>query len=387
MYRYYFLLFAFVIISISCTKDTENTGVALLSVDALSIEEGNDTQTINLNVQLSKSVEQTVTAVLSTVNGTAKSGEDFEGFSSLTVEFAPGSTTQSIPVQILGDEVAESNEVFTIEIKSATNAEIGRKSSEVVLKNDDTSSNQTTAGYTTPLSYPDRTLIWNDEFDIASNITNNWTYEIGTGSNGWGNNELQYYTANNTYLSDGHLNIEAREESVGGRNYTSARLISANSFDFKYGRVDIRAILPKGQGIWPALWMLGSNFWNTGWPSCGEIDIMEIVGHQPNKLHGTIHWSNGGQYASTGGQTTLATGDFSDQFHVFSIEWTDSSITWYLDDEPFHTVNTTAEEMSEFRENFFFIMNVAVGGNWPGSPNASTVFPQRMVVDYVRVFQ
>jgi hypothetical protein len=243
-------------------------------------------------------------------------------------------------------------------------------------------------GYVTPLSYDGMTLIWQDEFNGSSLDLADWNFE--TGGDGWGNNELQYYRPENTTVIDGTLIIEAKEESFGGNAFTSSRLTTQNKFSFQYGRVDIRARLPKGQGLWPALWMLGANFSSVGWPFCGEIDIMEIVGGGPGKddtTHGTIHWDNGGTKADVGGSKTLTSGIFNDSFYVFTIVWDESSITWYLNDEMFFTVDTTPADLSEFQRDFFFIFNVAVGGNWPGSPNSTTEFPQQMVVDYVRVFQ
>ena len=144
--------------------------------------------------------------------------------------------------------------------------------------------------------------------------------------------------------------------------------------------------MPKGQGIWPALWMLGANFWDIDWPHCGEIDIMEILGHEPNKLHGTAHWEANG-HASHPGTTTLDNGDFSDEFHVFSIIWTPQKITWYLDDVVYNELDTSPAALNAFRNEFFFIFNIAVGGDWPGNPDATTQFPQLMIVDYIRVFQ
>ncbi|MEQ9008202.1 MAG: glycoside hydrolase family 16 protein, partial [Ekhidna sp.] len=205
-----------------------------------------------------------------------------------------------------------------------------------------------------------------------------------------GNNELQYYREDNTSVSDGYLTIEARKESFNGRSYTSSRLTTEDKFDFNYGRVDIRARLPEGQGIWPALWMLGANFRSVGWPSCGEIDIMELIGGGDGRddvVYGTAHWDNDGTKADFGGNTQLSSGKFSDQFHVFTIIWDANSITWFLNDQQFHTMDITPTALSELRNNFFLIFNVAVGGNWPGSPNATTTFPQRMFVDYIRVFQ
>lgn len=242
-------------------------------------------------------------------------------------------------------------------------------------------------GYTTPESYDDRTMIWSDEFDGEQLDEEYWNYELGN-NGGWGNNELQNYTRENTEVKDGYLIITAKRENG---SYTSSRLTTEGKFDFKYGRVDIRAALPKGQGIWPALWMLGANFRTAGWPKCGEIDIMEMVGGNANgrddTVHGTVHWDNFGSYANYGGSFTKKSGRFYGEFHVFSIEWNEKEIIWYVDDEQYHVIDTTPQGLLEFQENFFFLFNVAVGGNWPGSPDSSTLFPQYLIVDYVRVFQ
>lgn len=246
-----------------------------------------------------------------------------------------------------------------------------------------------TSGYTTPLSYPNYTLVWNDEFD-GTELSSDWSYEIGTGNSGWGNNELQYYREENTEVADGYLKITARQQEFGGKNYTSSRLVTQGKQSFYKGRIDIRAALPYGKGIWPALWMLGDNFPTAGWPSCGEIDIMEMVGGEganDRTVHGTIHWSNAGNHANFGGSTSLSSGKLADEWHVFSIIWDENSIRWLFDDQQYQSADITPAELSEFHANFFFIFNVAVGGNWPGSPDASTEFPQTMAVDYVRVFQ
>lgn len=248
-----------------------------------------------------------------------------------------------------------------------------------------------TTGYTTPLSYPGYTLVWNDEFD-GNALSSDWTHEIGLGNGGWGNNELQYYRPENTEVRDGYLIIQAKQETFNGSAYTSSRIITKDAQDFQYGRIDIRAALPYGQGIWPALWMLGANYPSVGWPSCGEIDIMEMVGgNRPfegdNHVHGTAHWNNNGQHASYGCHNGLNQGIFAQEFHVFSIIWSANRIEWYRDDIKYCEINTNGAGMDAFRQPFFFIFNVAVGGNWPGSPDATTEFPQQMVVDYVRVFQ
>ena len=268
-----------------------------------------------------------------------------------------------------------------------TNVYIEDTYSIYVPENTDTTISN--AGYITPLSYPNYTLFWNDEFDDTL-LNSNWIQEIGNGCPnlcGWGNNELQFYKAENTSLENGFLTITAKEESFSGFNYTSSRIKTQGNINFKYGRIDIRAKLPYSQGIWPALWMLGENITTDSWPACGEIDIVELIGgsgYNDRTVHGTLHWDNNG-YATSTGSSSLSTGKFNDEFHVFSILWDSSSIIWLRDDIQYKVIDIT--NLSAFHNNFFFIFNVAVGGNWPGNPNSSTVFPQQMVVDYVRVFQ
>tara|TARA_Y100001972_G_scaffold115656_1_gene152630 strand:- start:2619 stop:3722 length:1104 start_codon:yes stop_codon:yes gene_type:complete len=271
----------------------------------------------------------------------------------------------------------------------ATSADFIQYIEMVTIEEPDPSTLIPAAGYTTPLSYEGMTLVWGDEFDGEELNSADWTYEIGTGSGGWGNNELQYYTDKNTTMIDGNLVIWARKETVGGSAYTSSRIVTEGNREFKYGRVDIRAVLPEGQGIWPALWMLGSNFKEVGWPHCGEIDIMEMIGGsgRENTVHGTLHWSEGGNYATSGDSYRLEGDVFADEFHVFSILWDETSIQWLVDDQKFNEIDISGEQKSEFRAPFFFIFNIAVGGNWPGSPDASTRFPQCMAIDYIRVFQ
>ena len=246
-------------------------------------------------------------------------------------------------------------------------------------------------GYQSATSYEGYSQVWSDEFDGSEVDENNWGYDIG--GSGWGNNELEFYTNRNAYLTDGNLVIRANKENYGGREYTSSRLKTQSKQTVNYGRIDIRAVMPQGQGIWPALWMLGSNFPTVGWPHSGEIDIMEMIGGngRENTVHGTAHWYNqsSNQNASYGGNYGLPSGEtLSTNFHVFSIDWDSTSITWYLDHVQYHTMAINdSSSLAAFRKDFFFIFNIAVGGNWPQYPDASTVFPQRMVVDYVRVFQ
>ena len=246
-------------------------------------------------------------------------------------------------------------------------------------------------GYTTPLHYDGWELVWHDEFDGNTINPDHWVFETGDGCPhlcGWGNNELQYYRQQNAWVEGGVLTIEARRESFGTRNYTSARMKTQGNQSFMYGRIDIRALLPEGQGIWPALWMLGNDITSVGWPRCGEIDIMEMIGGngRENQVHGTLHWDING-HVQAGGSYTLPSGTFGDEYHVFTIIWDESMIRWFVNDIQFYQIDITPGHMTEFHQEHFFIFNVAVGGNWPGSPDATTVFPQQMKVDYIRVFQ
>jgi beta-glucanase (GH16 family) len=237
----------------------------------------------------------------------------------------------------------------------------------------------------------DPNLIWSEEFEYTGKPDPLW-WNMETGGGGWGNNELQFYTnsESNAYVDNGVLTITAREEQMGGRDYTSARITTQNKFDVQYGRIEARIKLPYGQGLWPAFWMLGANFSNVGWPYCGEIDIMEMVGgeNKDNTCHATLHWWDDAQNlkADYGLSYTLPSGRFADDFHVFGISWNSQEIRAYVDDNEYFVADLTPAELSEFRQNFFIILNVAVGGNWPGSPDATTVFPQTMQVDWIRVY-
>jgi len=247
-----------------------------------------------------------------------------------------------------------------------------------------------TTGYETAASYPGYHLAWSDEFNGNSLNTANWGYDLG--GSGWGNQELENYTnrTQNVFVSAGHLIIEARQESYGGNNYTSGRIVTAGLQQFTYGRIDIRAKLPVSKGMWPALWMLGSNISTVPWPGCGETDIMELVGSAPRQVTGSMHWQQtGGSEGTYNGNYDLSSGDFSQQFHVFSLIWKQDSVQFLVDDH-LYVNGSSANVLSgtyPFNSPFFFIFNVAVGGNWPGPPDNTTVFPQRMFVDYVRVFQ
>ncbi len=238
-----------------------------------------------------------------------------------------------------------------------------------------------------------RQLVWADEFDGNTLNNANWSYDIG--GSGWGNNELQYYTdrTENTQVSGGTLKIIAKAEAFGGKNYTSARLLSRYKADFRYGRLEARLKTPRTQGIWPAFWMLPTSEAYGGWPYSGEIDIMELLGHEPNKSYATLHAEGTAPGLSiySSSNYVLSTGTFADAFHTFAIEWSPVEIKFYIDNILIATKSATSLAASPrpfpFDQPFFFLLNVAVGGNWPGNPNASTVLPQTMEVDYVRVYQ
>lgn len=245
-------------------------------------------------------------------------------------------------------------------------------------------------GFKSPESYAGYKLVWADEFNGNSLDLNSWTYEVGRGEWGWGNNELQYYHEGekNAVVADGKLTIIAKEESAGDANYTSARIITRGKREFQFGRVDIRARLPRGQGLWPALWMLGANIGSVGWPACGEIDIMELVGQKPNEVFGTAHWGTSVPSTFNSKKYRLTQGEFNDSFYVFSIVWEQNKIEWYVNDVKYHTITpVNTGSIYPFNNPYFFIFNIAVGGNLPGSPDATTRFPQTMEVDYIRVFQ
>jgi beta-glucanase (GH16 family) len=242
-------------------------------------------------------------------------------------------------------------------------------------------------------------IVWQDEFNGPNGSapdSSKWVLE--TGGSGWGNNELEYYTNRpiNAHLESGALVITALRETYTGpdnvtRNYTSSRLKTQGKFSLTYGRIEARLKIPYGQGMWPAFWMLGTDIDQVGWPSCGEVDIMENIGREPSQVHGTIH---GPGYSGGNGleaSYSLSNGRrFADDFHTFAVEWEPNVLRFYVDGVLYKTrtpADLPANSNWVFAHPFFMLLNVAVGGSWPGNPDASTVFPQTMLVDYVRVYQ
>ena len=234
-------------------------------------------------------------------------------------------------------------------------------------------------------------LTMQEEFDTdGAPDSSIWSYDIGTGENGWGNSELQYYTdrTKNVTVNNGYLIITADKEDFEGSAYTSARLLTKDKFEQKYGRFEARIQLPYGQGIWPAFWMLGANSDTAIWPQCGEIDIMENRGQQPTLITGSVHGPGYSAGESISKEYDLVNDRFDTGFHIFGIEWGPEYINFYVDDVLYNQI--TPEDVPGewvFNQPFYILMNVAVGGNFVGLPNAETKFPQSMLVDYVRVYK
>jgi beta-glucanase (GH16 family) len=248
-----------------------------------------------------------------------------------------------------------------------------------------TSAALATAGVTPP---PGWVLDWSDEFDGKTLDHGKWVEDIG--GNGWGNQELEFYTARpeNVRVDGGMLVIEARKEEYGGRHYTSARIKTEGKMERAYGRYEARMKFPHGQGVWPAFWLLGANGKAAPWPRCGEIDIMENIGREPDLIHGTMHGPGYSGGHGFGAPQKLERGAYSDDFHVYAVEWEPGEVRWYRDGILYHTARPDLVKGDwVFEHPFFVILDLAVGGGWPGNPDASTPYPQQMLVDYVRVYR
>lgn len=234
-------------------------------------------------------------------------------------------------------------------------------------------------------------LVMQDEFDTSGTPNSAmWGYNIGTGDNGWGNNELEYYTdrPENIVVENGMLKITAIKEQYMGASYTSARIFTKGKYEKQYGRLEARIKLPYGKGVWPAFWMLASDSDTVPWPLCGEIDIMEYIGSNPTSVFGTLHGPgySGGDAITK--KYSLPNNRFDNDFHIFGIEWGENYINFYVDDVLYQQI--TPKEVTGqwvYNKPFYIILNMAVGGTYPGSPNNETVFPQTMLVDYVRIYE
>lgn len=228
------------------------------------------------------------------------------------------------------------------------------------------------------------TLAWSDEFDAnGAPDSDTWNFELGNGDNGWGNQELQFYTQDNAVVEDGMLKITARAEALSGFDYTSSRLTTQNKFSFQYGRIEIRAKLPFGGGTWPALWMMGTNLPEVGWPNCGEIDIMEHSGNNQNVIHGSLHFP--GNFGGNAVSETTTKPGVSDEFNNYTVEWDADQIQFAINDVVYHTFQNSSE--LPFNDEFFLIMNVAMGGTFVGGTVDPEFEESAMEIDYIRVYQ
>lgn len=381
------LLFA-----ISCGEEGDSPIIPTVSVSGGSILEEDSDITLTVDITLSQVSTSDISVEVATIERTA-TAEDFTPVNTI-LRIDAGNTSATIDITIIGDDLTEDDETFQVILSEPFNATLGSEAATFTITNDDLHEfGIPTTGFESPNTYEGMTLVWADEFDGTEINSETWSFEIGDGCAqgicGWGNEELQYYQEENASIVEGNLVIEAKEQSRGGKAYTSSRMISKNMVTFQYGRIDIRAVMPSTQSMWPALWMLGANIDEVGWPSCGEIDIMEMVGGGDGDAvtHGTVHWDNNGSYANFGGSTKLSSGKLSDEYHVYSIVWDEEKIVWLFDNEQYHVIDITSDGLSEFQNEFFMILNIAVGGIWPGNPDDTTLFPNWMIVDYIRYFQ
>lgn len=393
-----YLLIALVFIN-ACSKGSGGSSTATppatvlpsATISDVSNERASTNVKYQFTVTLDKVSTSAITISYTTADGTAVANTDFKPASG-TLSIPANTSSATIEVEVIGDSIRKANQTFSVQLSNPSNCSLATNKGTGTIINENllVFPVDNTNGYSTPNTYPGQTLVWSDEFNGNTINTNNWAFETGAG--GWGNAELETYTARsqNAFQSKGNLVIEARKENVNGSVYTSARMISKAKKFFTYGRIDVRAKIPTAKGMWPAIWMLGNNIDQVGWPACGEMDIMELVGTEPNRVHGTLHWgATPALHSSKEAGYSLATGTFDQQFHVYSMVWIKDKVQIYVDDILYNTVSTsnTAGSAYPFNSDFFFILNVAVGGNWPGPPDNTTVFPQRMIVDYVRVFQ
>ena len=319
-----------------------------------------------------------------TKDGTAVAGVDYF-FVAGTAIIPPGSLTTTVKVKVKADSLRGEVKTFYLQLSAARNCTIETK--DAIGEIDDTNGFYlpvNNAGYSTPSSYPSYTLIWSDEFNAKTIDKTNWSFE--TGNNGWGTQELEFYTdrSQNAFVSSGSLILEARKEKYFGADYTSARITTKSKKELKYGRIDIRAKVPVPNGIMSSLRMLGSNIDEVGWPTCGEIDIMQLP-HLENVIYNTLHWSDSLSKPHQFGINQSLGTVTENTFHVFSVVWDSTNIDMYIDDRM--TFRMSTDKSLPFNNNYFFTFNLAVGGDWPGTPDDNAIFPQRLIVDYVRVFQ
>jgi hypothetical protein len=352
----------------SCNDEGQSvTPNFLFSNTPLPAAEDDPDGTVSVPVYLSQESDRTVSIDYTTVDSTAIAGKNYEAITSGNLTFMPGELSKVIKLNILSDTAGKKDVYFNIKFSNPVNSVQPGTSLKIRIINVDFA-----------------TLTWVEQFEAGIINTSLWNYELGGG--GWGNNELQTYTNSTANVSSdtGYLHITALNPA--GTIYTSGRINTQGKKEFTYFRVDIRAKLPEGKGLWPALWMMGANSSLVGWPKCGEIDIMELLGHEPSVVHGAVHYESNGHLSRTN-SFSLNSGKFSTGFHIFSLFWTPNKLSWQVDKQEFFYLSRAEIPAFPFDLPQYFIFNVAVGGNWPGPPDQTTVFPQQMIVDYIKVYQ
>ena len=381
------------IFALACQKSGSGGGsqqktsavIPAISINNVTqVRDTSATSTYIFAVSLSQQTTDTVTIQYQTADSSAFAGKDYTAASGSLV-FLPGNSVQALKISVTPSNLRSANTIFLVKLSTTEG--------DGIIQNEGNNLGTDTTGYQTPTSYVGYNLAWSDEFTESAINTNYWQYDLGNG--GWGNDELECYTDSNASIANGYLVIQAKQQTVTYNgvtsNYTSSRMNTAGKFSFQYGRVDIRAKLPVQPGMWPALWFLGNDFGSVGWPACGETDLMELVGSNPHLVTGSIHWLEAGNQEGTLNNTYILPNgaDYSQKFHVFSLVWTPAQISMYVDDMLYMTESSSSISSGTwpFNQPQFLIVNVAVGGDWPGSPTAATVFPESMYVDYVRVFQ
>jgi beta-glucanase (GH16 family) len=282
---------------------------------------------------------------------------------------------------------------FTLQVQAHTTEKDFISATQMIRMNAAALGLDPNTGYTSPTSYDEYDLVWADEFS-GTELSEVWNFELGDGcplTCGWGSEELQYYKKDNATLVDGNLIITAKKENEGTRNYTSSRMTTQGKEFITFGRVDVRAKFPKGKGFGPALWMMGESLPDLGWPKAGTISIASMVGGSTDNgdatVIGTSYWDDSDKEEFSRGMATLPFGILNDEFHVFSIVWDAQKIVWLKDGIEYHSLDITPAEMDEFQKPFFFLLSLSVGGRTLGTPDETSVFPQEMSVDYIRVFQ
>ena len=390
-------LISIVLLASRCKKEEVKVLPVASITRSIEIEEGTADENTSAELTISikgDDIEYPVEVGYYFINeSTTEDDLDFiSSASPKMVTFNEGEKSKKVSIGIVADDVIEISEEFKVTLTRPSNCILGQdKQCTVKILDDEGCTDIEVCGYITPESYDGYSLVWQDEFASTTIDETKWTHEIG--GNGWGNQEEQYYTdrVENSYIENGNLVIEAKKESYNGSSYTSARMITSGKYSVKYGRIDIRAKLPNARGTWPALWMLGDNIWTESWPKCGEIDIMELVGYDPTTVHSTVHWGNSTNDKGINGGGFYKEEGFTEKYHVYTLIWDYNQLQFLVDDEVIHTIPRNQIDGGytyPFDKSFFFIFNIAVGGTWGGLQGIDqSAFPQKMYVDYIRVFQ